>query len=321
MEREMISIIVPVYNTEKYLKRCLDSIISQTYKHIEIIIIDDGSTDRSGEICEEYAAKDDRIILIRGKNQGIVRARNTGLRYAHGKWIGWTDSDDWIAPDMFEYLMSLAQEYSADVVQCGLSFDYCDYSKTHFLSPDVHKAAKPFTKQDWELFSNQLYNKLYRKELIEQLEFEPFPIGEDLVFNIETISSAKTIVFGTETKYHYVQRNDSVCNRPPDMLRFSAYRDALEFVLSKFDHDSLAYRHFEAEYLRNDLDMCSKLVRFHIPSAELWKQRLLREIKTRLAKILSSKLFTPKEKLKFYLIAKHWSIYQTLLLAAKGMHG
>lgn len=116
--KELISIIVPVYNVEQYLDDCLISIINQTYKNLEIILIDDGSTDKSGKICDEYAKKDSRIIVIHKENGGVSSARNAGLRIAKGAYIGFVDPDDWIAEDMYEVLYSNAKKYDADVSVC-----------------------------------------------------------------------------------------------------------------------------------------------------------------------------------------------------------
>ena len=115
---ELISIIVPVYNVEQYLDDCLVSILNQTYKNLEIILIDDGSTDNSGKICDEYAKKDSRIIVFHKENGGVSSARNAGLRIAKGIYIGFVDPDDWIAEDMYEVLYLNAKKYDADVSVC-----------------------------------------------------------------------------------------------------------------------------------------------------------------------------------------------------------
>ena len=119
MDSTMISVIVPVYNVEPYLRKCLDSIVNQTYRDFEILIIDDGSTDGSGRICDEYAEKDSRIKVFHTENRGLSCARNLGLAEAKGEWIGFVDSDDWIEPDMYEVLIRRAEETGADVVECS----------------------------------------------------------------------------------------------------------------------------------------------------------------------------------------------------------
>ena len=115
MQKPLISIIIPVYNAEKYLPNCLDSVINQTYKNLEIILVDDGSTDKSSEICDEYAQKDFRIKLIHKENGGVSSARNAGLALVSGDYIAWVDSDDFVAPDYIEYMYKLLKEYDADI--------------------------------------------------------------------------------------------------------------------------------------------------------------------------------------------------------------
>ena len=118
----MISIIVPVYNVEKYLSRCLDSILVQTYRDFELILVDDGSTDRSGAICDEYASRDERIKLIRQSNQGLSVARNVGLDAARGDYIGFVDSDDYIHPETYQILLDALLKYDADLSVCGFNY-------------------------------------------------------------------------------------------------------------------------------------------------------------------------------------------------------
>lgn len=115
MEDKLITIIIPVYNVEKYLRECIDSVIAQTYKNLEIILVDDGSIDKSGEICDEYSKKDSRIRVIHKKNGGLSDARNVALDIAKGEYIGFIDSDDYIEKDMFETLYKLAEKYHAEI--------------------------------------------------------------------------------------------------------------------------------------------------------------------------------------------------------------
>lgn len=119
MIQPRISVIIPVYNVEPYLRRCLESVVLQTYKNLEIILVDDGSTDKSGSICDEYALNDERINVIHKKNGGLSSACNVGLAAATGDWIGWVDSDDWAEQDMFEYMLRGAEKYDADAAVCS----------------------------------------------------------------------------------------------------------------------------------------------------------------------------------------------------------
>lgn len=114
-----ISIIIPVYNVERYLEKCIDSILQQTFKDIEVVLVNDGSQDQCGEICDRYKQKDNRIKVVHKENGGVASARNAGLKIATGEWIGWVDADDWIEPDMFNYLIENAIVYGADIAEIG----------------------------------------------------------------------------------------------------------------------------------------------------------------------------------------------------------
>lgn len=120
-EEKLLSVIVPVYKVEPYLHRCVDSIRNQTYKHLQIILVDDGSPDRSGEICDEYAEMDARIIVVHQKNGGASAARNKGLQYAEGNYVAFVDSDDWIAPTMYETLVRMIERNDLDMARCGIT--------------------------------------------------------------------------------------------------------------------------------------------------------------------------------------------------------
>ena len=124
----MISIIVPIYNVEKYLPQCLDSLISQTYRDIEIILVDDGSPDKCPEICDAYAKKDARIKVVHQINGGVSSARNTGLKASRGEYIGFVDPDDWVAPEMYEKMMEALADHKADLAICGYQYCHADGS-------------------------------------------------------------------------------------------------------------------------------------------------------------------------------------------------
>jgi len=221
-----VSIIIPVYNVEKYIKKCLDSVISQTLKDIEIILIDDGSTDSSGEICDEYAGKDDRIIVIHDTNHGVFHARNKGLDIARGEYIGFVDSDDYAESDMFEYLYNLAIENKADAVQCGVTECY----KSHMIAQknqDYFKITdgKDYLRHilDGRYSSLSIFCKILKNKVIEKVRFKDYRIGEDAVFLTETAFRVKKAVITCMPKYYYVKRPQSLTTS-----KFS--NDILDFV-------------------------------------------------------------------------------------------
>lgn len=209
----MISIIVPVYNVEPYLRKCLDSIINQTYKDLEMLIIDDGSTDGSGRICDEYAEKDSRITVFHTENRGLSCARNLGLDEAKGEWIGFVDSDDWIEPDMYEVLIRRAEETGADVVECGVFKEYSDKTAEHHRPDSVmHKTEAIHALVNREL-SNSVWNKLWDKACYSSIRFPEGRMYEDVAITYRVFDSVDTICSISECKYHYLQREKSLTNK------------------------------------------------------------------------------------------------------------
>lgn len=205
----MISIIVPVYNVEPYLNQCLDSIINQTYKDIEIILIDDGSSDHCGEICEKYAKEDPRIRVFHTVNNGLSAARNLGLKETRGEFVGFVDSDDWIEPNMYEVLHEKAFEFNADICECNFWFgtspsNYIDLEDT------VYRANESLTA----LFNNRIchvvWNKIYKKELFDSVSFPEGRNIEDISIMHLLIGKTDTVVTISDKKYHYRQRADSI---------------------------------------------------------------------------------------------------------------
>lgn len=207
----MISIIIPVYKVEPFLHQCLDSVLSQTYRDIEIILIDDSSPDRCGEICEEYARKDDRVRVFHTESRGVSAARNLGLREANGEYIGFTDPDDWIEPDMYEVLLKRLSETDADISACSFWYEYESEQKKILHEETTFTGEEALGLLVDENISNHVWNKLYRRQLFKTIQFPEGRLFEDIwvmhrLF-IESRLVALTSVFG----YHYRQRSDSIC--------------------------------------------------------------------------------------------------------------
>ncbi|MBQ1930764.1 MAG: glycosyltransferase, partial [Lachnospiraceae bacterium] len=209
MSSSKISIIVPIYKVESYLRQCLDSILHQTYQNLEIILVDDGSPDGCGAICEEYAQKDSRIHVIHQANKGVSAARNTGLEAATGQWIGWVDPDDWIDADMFELLITEGeqQEKPMDIVICG-GYEEYRHRQVSFGWPcrqqlDRREALQGLLEDRY--MHNALYDKLWRRELYDGIRF---PVGhtyEDLAVIYRLYERADRFLCLTDRKYHYRQ--------------------------------------------------------------------------------------------------------------------
>lgn len=219
----MISIIVPVYNVENCLKQCIDSIINQSYKNIEVLLVDDGSTDNSGLICDEYAKFDNRIRVIHKKNGGVSSARNEGIKNASGKYIQFVDSDDFLDKNMSERMIDTAMKCKADLVICGYKNIYVNDIKFIRCIDMAVNSLKELSDEFSSLYNkfliNSPWNKLYKRERISFFYDEKLSLGEDLVFNLQYMKNVKKIALIEDCLYNYRANNsDSLSSRYRDDL-------------------------------------------------------------------------------------------------------
>lgn len=203
---EVISIIIPVYNAEKYLTRCLDSVINQTYKKLEIIVVDDGSTDDSKKILEEYEKKDSRMVIIHKKNGGQSSARNVGLKYANGDYIGFVDSDDYIVDNMYEFLKDMIEQHHADIAMCDYTRNKNKLDKgwnekiVEYLGEDINML---FYRLKGEKSFYSVWNRLYTKNLLQGINFIEGKTTEDVLFTYDVYKKASKVVYSPLKKYMY----------------------------------------------------------------------------------------------------------------------
>lgn len=206
----MISVIVPVYNVEKYLRRCLDSIMNQTFRELEILVIDDGSTDASGEICDEYAEQDKRIRVFHTENRGLSAARNLGLDEASGEWIGFVDSDDWIEVDMYEVLLNKALETDAEIVECGVFKERDGVVKEHGREDMLLSGMDAVKELLCGHLSDYAWDKLWNSRCFEKLRFPVNRVHEDTAITYQCLANADKVCVLSQSKYHYVYRPNSL---------------------------------------------------------------------------------------------------------------
>lgn len=206
----MISIVVPVYNLEKYIAVCLDSILAQTYQNLEIVVVDDGSKDGSAEIIRRYAEKDSRIIPVYKENGGVTDARMRGISVCHGEWIGFVDGDDEIEPDMYERLLKNAEKYLADISHCGYCICFTDGRRNYIGNTGTMKIQNTeegvIDLLEGIIIEPSLCTKIYKRELFENLEqLIPKAIknNEDLLMNYYLFSRSEKSVFEDWCPYHY----------------------------------------------------------------------------------------------------------------------
>ena len=220
MEKFQISIIVPIYNVEKYVRQCIESIINQTYKNLQIILVDDGSTDTSGLICDEYASIDDRIEVIHKKNGGLVTARKIGLQKAKGEYIGFVDGDDYIDDNMYESLLGYILKQDVDMVHTGYWHEKgnATYSNTNFETgfiecPEDKSLLLRNILLQHNNIEHSIWSKLFKRSLIVKSYYDvndECSYGEDLVCMISTIINADRIYILNRAYYHYRVRSESL---------------------------------------------------------------------------------------------------------------
>lgn len=239
-DNEMISVVVPVYNTEAYLDRCINSLIKQTVKNIEIILIDDGSTDKSGEICDHYAGINKNVKVIHQENRGQASARNEGLKIAKGDYIGFVDSDDWVSYDMYENMLETMKEENCDVVEC----DYIRSSEFINIESNCKKAEKRIFDTEnilkehllGKCFESVIWNKLFKKNIVNHLFIEGRYL-EDIFWLYPVLANCKKGAHLYKELYVYFQRGDSLSGETYSIKKLESIECAVEraeFINEKF---------------------------------------------------------------------------------------
>lgn len=235
-----ISIIVPIYNVEKYLPKCIDSILNQTFKNFELILVNDGSPDRCGAICDSYAALDSRIVVIHKENGGVSSARNAGLDTARGNYIGFVDPDDYIDPEMYSTLFNLCKDRNADISVCKFAreingkIQYNEEEKQIIKLDNEHGMVELFKGI---LYRFSLCNKLFKMHCFEGIQFPEGRIHEDLSTTYLLFSKASKIVYQSFKGYIYVKREESILTSRYNEKRLQAFmgwQEIIEFIKQRY---------------------------------------------------------------------------------------
>ena len=237
MEDELISVIVPIYNVEKYLKNCIESILNQTYKNIEIILVDDGSPDNCGKICDEYSQKDKRIIVIHKENGGLSDARNKGLDIAKGKYVTFIDSDDFVEHNYIEYLYRAIKKYKTKIAQCNIYKVDRDNKIIGKIGYDENSIKENnIILGDFLIQNVVVWNKIYAIELFKNIRFPVGKIHEDEFTTYKLFYNTPKIVLINEYLYNYRQTDNSIITKKFNIKRFDlldALEERIEFFKSK----------------------------------------------------------------------------------------
>ena len=235
-----VSVIVPVYNVEAYIHKCVDSILNQTMRELEVILVDDGAQDKSGAICDEYAGKDDRVQVIHKENGGLSDARNAGVMQATGDYILFVDSDDYIRNDMIECLYHLATHYGVDMSVCGVYNVYANGAKAQcdvieeFLCDNIEAFGHILVGQK---IPGTICNKLIKRDIAKQLLFPVGRLYEDAFYTTQLMQKVQSVYVTTEPMYYYFHRSGSITTKPfgpKDMDVIAAYEQNLEVVKKRF---------------------------------------------------------------------------------------
>jgi len=281
-----ISIIVPVYNVELYLRKCINSILNQTIENLEVILVNDGSKDGSGDICDEYKKKDDRVIVIHKENGGLSSARNAGLEIATGELIGFIDSDDWIEPDYYEILYNGITQNNSDISVMHLikvtkheKIDFKTTEKEGWVNFTRHNAMERFFADDFIGYS--ACNKLYRRKLFEGIRYPEGMLMEDKATTYKLIHKTNLVVVNLSKKYHYYLRNNSIMQSNFNRKKFDSlevHMEQIEFVDRNYpEFNGLIRARFAYESFRlllmmiksnysekSDFDRCLKIIKENI---------------------------------------------------------
>lgn len=234
MESVKVSIIVPVYNVEKFLPKCIESIINQEYKNIEIILVDDGSPDNSGEICEHYKKIDNRIVVIHKENAGVSEARNTGIDYATGDYICFIDGDDFVMPDYVSYMLELVLRYNADISLTTEMFGNFDEKQTKKDIIDIWNNEDAVEAILCYRVPIGCYCKLFKKDTLKQVRFLPDVfIGEGFNFNVDAFQHSNRIVASNRKIYYYRRDNPTSAMTKFSIAKCECGLKALEIIRKK----------------------------------------------------------------------------------------
>ena len=317
---ELISIIVPVYNVEQYLEKCVDSIINQTYKNLEIILVDDGATDSSGKLCDELAKIDNRIKVYHKENGGLSDARNYGVERATGEYIGFVDSDDYIDAEMYEKLYEAIKKENVDVAECNLKIIYPEREEL-FTEQNYYNVC---TKQEYleeylkiEKIFGSVWTKLISRKIAKELLFPKGKLYEDTYYAYDLINVANSFVLIDSPSYNYLMRENSITNSKFNPRIF----DLIEIV-EKFHKTT--YKNYPG--LKEAADCRRMYAYFSVLNSilledefknNLYYAQIINYFKENYKAILKNKYINRNRKLSVILIKLNIDLYRKVLMKYK----
>ncbi|BED92613.1 MAG: glycosyltransferase group 2 family protein [Candidatus Paraimprobicoccus trichonymphae] len=316
-----ISIVIPVYNTDKYLKSCLDSVLAQNFKDFELIIVNDGSIDNSLKICKNYKKKDKRIKLIDKKNNGVGSARNIGIDISNSKYIGFVDSDDYIDSDMYEFLYGNLKKYNSDISICGICNLFFSNNKIIKKNQSKIITEKCFNNKEAfkeilesKLFSVNPVNKLFKKSLFENIRFPEKKTAEDAFTIPEVILKSKKVIYNSKAKYNYVRRQNSITTSNfnlRDLDVIDAYKKHFVTIKSEFPE---YIKQGEFRYLWSHIYILDKFTFSEKISYDIEYNYIVKKLEKSLFSIISNPYFSLKRKFMMVIFFINKNLYKKILL-------
>lgn len=300
----LVSVVVPIYNVESYLEQCIISIIEQSYKFLEIILVNDGSTDSSGMICDQYANKDDRVKVIHKKNGGLSDARNAGLEIASGTHICFIDSDDFIQDQFIERLLNLCIDHKADIAQCdfkkvGYTFKDSDPKQVN-VSTFTGRQMNLALYQGYHMKHIVAWNKIYKIELFQGIRYPYGKINEDEATTYLLFDRAKSVVVTNEKLYYDRYRENSIMNSKYNIKRLDAleaFENRIHFFLDKNDIElaNLTKRQLCYELIRAYAN-----TKAHISNSKEIQKKLKKRFRRSVREILFLNVLSNKNRITFF---------------------
>lgn len=318
-----LSIIVPIYNVEKYLSRCIESILNQTFKDFELILVNDGSTDNCKEICEKYKRMDSRIIVANKKNGGLSSARNLGIDISKGDYIGFVDSDDFIDVHMYEILLNTINSYDSDIVICDYykvnEYDIKKYEKMKSNNKDIKieninniDAIERIITRDIKIVV--AWNKIYKRSLFDNLRYKEGVICEDEFLAHRIFYKCNKVSIINQKLYYYIQRKGSIINSPfspKDFDKIYAIKDRVDFLNEKKITNLIdkAEKSFMDYFVWNYFTGYQRL-----ENIEYELKRLKKEFNSVFYRILDNKFISLNEKITLFILYLSPYLYNKLVI-------
>lgn len=315
----LISVVVPVYNVKPYVAKCLDSILRQTYTNIEIIVVDDGSTDGSELICDDYSNKDPRITVIHQRNTGLAAARNTGIDAAHGEYLGFVDSDDFIEPFMYEKLLNAAQKNNCVLAVCGINyvFDNGTVIPKANIEPDrVFDFPDAITEMNtYRLFDMGAWSKLYKSELFDGIRFPVGKLSEDFFIMFKIFDRAQKVAFVSDACYNYYQRTNSITKSKKinhDFLE-AAYKQ-MRYIDRNYPSLSVIGH---TAYASAALTVYDSYLKNQVPCPEAFRKQCISIIQNQKQYIAQANYISKAKRIQFHLFLINATLYKVIFMTYK----